>query len=354
MKIVAGFDLSSESVAYCVMNGHGEVVQRAKMGWTPSAWRDVLAPYCGDDLVVVYEAAPEAYRAKALLDKLNFASHIFHPAHFPGISRSKRKTDRIDAKKMAQAAVAGTLPRAIHLPTGAQAHIRYLVVEYVYHQRQQVRARCRTRCQARMVGVPLRKSRSGYDADWWDAAMEAFPAIYRSRVARCRCMVLLADQAMDQISDELDQHIKQGGYGAEVKRLMTVPGVGRQVAITFVAYVGDGSTFGSGRKLGSYTGMAPSISQTGKQQVQLGKVTKEGPSVLRWMFLQAAHSAVRSKKFRETYLYTWYLDLRARRGKKRAKVALARRLAGICLAIVRDKTTFDVERLRPVDSHHAE
>jgi transposase len=78
----------------------------------------------------------------------------------------------------------------------------------------------------------------------------------------------------------------------------------------------------------------------------LGHITKEGPPILRRLFIQAARASLRGKKMAGTQWKEWYEQLAKRRGKKIATVALARKIAEVCYAIVRDGTVWDPSRLR--------
>ena len=103
---------------------------------------------------------------------------------------------------------------------------------------------------------------------------------------------------------------------------MTHPGVGALTALVFVLIIGQAERFGSGKQVASYLGLVPLEESSGHRR-RLGHITKQGSSMLRFLLVEAAQVTVRS-------LPEWrskYLHLMLRRGRKTAKVAMARRLA---------------------------
>ena len=122
------------------------------------------------------------------------------------------------------------------------------------------------------------------------------------------------------------------------KRLKTVPGVGPQVALCFMAIVDDPHRFRSAEKLANYLGLTPGESTTGFNVRRTG-ITKAGPTMLRTLLVQAAWSMWRSRP--NDPLVQWANRLAARRGNKSvAAIALARKLAGILLKIWKSETHF--------------
>ena len=111
----------------------------------------------------------------------------------------------------------------------------------------------------------------------------------------------------------------------EAQRLATHPGVGPLTALAFVLIIGEAERFQCGKQVASYLGLVPLEDSSGNRR-RLGHITKQGSSILRFLLVEAAQVTVRS-------LPEWrsrYFHLMMRRGRKIAKVAMARRLA-VCL-----------------------
>src|SRR3954453_15459742 len=114
---------------------------------------------------------------------------------------------------------------------------------------------------------------------------------------------------------------------AVCRRLMTVPGVGALVAITFKAAVDDPGRFRTAKAVGAHFGLTPKRYQSGETDVT-GGISKVGDAMVRTALYEAAN-AMLTRTSRVSALKRWALEVARRRGMKRAKVALARKLAGV-------------------------
>ena len=108
----------------------------------------------------------------------------------------------------------------------------------------------------------------------------------------------------------------------EVRRLMTHPGVGPITALTFVLILGTPKRFQCGKQIGSYVGLIPSEASSAGCR-RLGHITKQGNTLLRFLLVEAAQATVRCEpEWRRRFMH-----LALRRGRRIAKIAMARKLA---------------------------
>src|SRR6202042_3050910 len=122
-----------------------------------------------------------------------------------------------------------------------------------------------------------------------------------------------------ELSQAVEQEVEKF---PEAQRLATHPGVGPLTAMAFVLIIGDVERFQCGKQVASYLGLVPMEDSSGNRR-RLGHITKQGSSILRFLLVEAAQVTARS-------LPEWrskYLHLTMRRGRKIAKVAMARKLA---------------------------
>ena len=112
---------------------------------------------------------------------------------------------------------------------------------------------------------------------------------------------------------------------------MTVPGVGALVAVTFTSAVDDPARFGRSRAVGAHFGLTPKRYQSGETDV-VGAITKVGDGAVRAVLYEAAHTML-TRSCRFSALKRWAVEVGKRRGLKRAKVALARKLSVVLLRI---------------------
>jgi len=131
-----------------------------------------------------------------------------------------------------------------------------------------------------------------------------------------------------------------------VPRLRSVPCIGPVTAAAFLAAIDDVGRFHHAHQLEAYLGLVPREHSSGETQ-RRGPITKAGHSHTRWLLFQAAVSILRQHPPQAEALHPWALRIAARRGKQVAVVALARRLAGILYALLRDGSMFEPQRGRP-------
>ena len=144
----------------------------------------------------------------------------------------------------------------------------------------------------------------------------------------------------DETIERVATHDERG------QRLRTVPSVGPVTAAAFVATIDDVQRFRHAHQLEAYLGLVPRECSSGDTQ-RRGPITKAGSSRTRWLLIQAAVSILRRRPPEAEALRIWALHIAARRGKHVAVVALARRLAGILYALLRDGTVFRSRRSAP-------
>ena len=132
--------------------------------------------------------------------------------------------------------------------------------------------------------------------------------------------------------------------------LRTIPGLGPRSAEALVAYTDDVTRFSNRKQFGSYFGLTPTEDSSG-ERVRRGRISKRGPSVVRWGLVEAARCAIRCcPAFRE-------FAERVARGRKdrrkKAVVATARKLTAIAFGMLRTGEVFDIARLAPPEKKAA-
>ena len=229
----------------------------------------------------------------------------------------KQKTDRQDAQLILQLLLEDRFPR-IWIASWENRDLRQLL----WHRHRMVQAR--TRIMNQLQAVALNEGLRCKKRLWRDAGreqLESFPlAPWASR--RRRDLLELLDRLTPTIA-ELTQAIEQEVEKCpEAQRLRTHPGVGALTALAFVLIIGRADRFQCGKQIASYLGLVP-LEESSGQRRRLGHITKQGNSLLRFLLVEAAQVTVRSDpEWRSKYFH-----LAMRRGRKIAKVAMARKLA---------------------------
>jgi len=285
------------------------------------------------------EASGQARWFERLLGELQFELWIGDAAEIRTKRVRKQKTDRQDAQLILRWMLEDRFPR-IWVPNWENRDLRQLL----WHRHRMVQAR--TRIMNQLQAVALNEGLRCKKRLWREAGREqlkSFPlAPWADR--RRRDLLELLDRLTPTI-EELTQAIEQEVEKCpEAQRLQTHPGVGALTALAFVLIIGRADRFQCGKQIASYLGLVPWEESSGQRR-RLGHITKQGNSLLRFLLVEAAQVTVRSDpEWRSKYFH-----LAMRRGRKIAKVAMARRLAVRMYWMWRKG--WDYEQMRKFSSH---
>jgi transposase len=300
-------------------------------------YRDLGAQYAAVRLGM--EASGHARWFERLLSELRFELWIGDAAEIRTKRVRKQKTDRQDAELILRLLLEDRFPR-IWVPSGENRDLRQLL----WHRHRMVQAR--TRIMNQLQAVALNEGVRCKKRLWRDAGREQLESFRLAPWAsrRRRDLLELLDRLTPTIA-ELTQAIEQEVEKCpEARRLQTHPGVGALTALAFVLIIGRADRFQCGKQIASYLGLVP-LEESSGQRRRLGHITKQGNSLLRFLLVEAAQVTVRSdQEWRSKYFH-----LAMRRGRKIAKVAMARRLAVRMYWMWRKR--WDYEQLKKFGSH---
>ena len=242
----------------------------------------------------------------------------------------QQKTDRRDAEQLLKLLLEDRFPR-LWVPTLEERDARQLLVHR--HKQVQARTRVKNQLQAMALSQGVQQKRKLW-TQRGRAELEKLELLPYAAVRRTRLLAML-DELEAEIG-ELNRQVEE-----EVKRrpaagkLMTHPGVGPVTALAVVLTLGPAERFQNARQVGSYCGLIPSEHSSGGRQ-QMGRITKQGSSFLRFLLVEAGQSAVR----KDPELGRFYRRLAARKHRALAKVAVARKLAMRLYWMLREDWTY--------------
>src|SRR2546421_2237887 len=271
----------------------------------------------GVSVRVGMEATGHARWFERLLAELGFELWIGDPAEIKTKRVRKKKTDREDARLMLKLLLENRFPR-IWVPSPENRDLRQLL--WQRHRLVQMRTRIMNQLQAVAMNEGYRWKKKLF-SEKGRGLLEKLPlAPWASR--RRKELLELLDQLDPKIAEltaAVEQKAKQR---PEVLRLMTHPGVGPITGLAYVLVIGTPDRFPCSKKIGSYTGLIPCEDSSADRQ-RLGHISKQGNTLLRFLLVEAAQVAARvDAEWRRRFLH-----LAMRRGRKIAKVAMARRVA---------------------------
>src|SRR3984885_6874029 len=288
------------------------------------------------------EASGQARWFERLLSELHSDLWIGDAAEIRTKRVRKQKTDRQDAQLILRLMLEDRFPK-IWVPSWENRDLRQLL----WHRHRMVQAR--TRIMNQLQAVALNEGLRCKKRLWRDAGREQLESFglapWASR--RRRDLLELLDRLTPTIA-ELTQAIEQEAKKcAAARRLRTHPGVGSLTALAFVLFIGGADRFRCGKQIASYLGLVPSEESSGDRR-RLGHISKQGNTLLRFLLVEAAQVTVRSQpEWRNKFFH-----LAMRRGRKIAKVAMARKLAVHLYWMWRQGR--DYGQLRKLGSHAGE
>ncbi len=327
MQKSIGVDLHKKTIVICVVNQAFQVVERRRFACCePDAIAEWFADRRPFDVVVEATASYEWF--VQLVEPYADRVVLAHPGKLRVIAESTRKSDKIDAQVLAEFLARDMIPTA-HRPTPRQREHRRLV-----RHRHEVQGRITSlKCRIRHI-------LSDYNAD----RANLFTKEGRRYAAQVK--LLPADRfVLDELWASLDHGVQQLAAAGKALRefaqndppseqrarrlLDTIPGVGWITIDVFLSETADVRRFSSQKKLTAYAGLSPGYRESAGKRRELG-ITHAGSRLLRWVLVQAAWQLVR----RDGRWQRIFESLVKRRGKKKAIVAVARRLLCLMMAVV--------------------
>jgi len=315
-------DISRSKAVYC-LRWDGSEQRRLS---TPLGIEHVgalLEHYRGCQVHVAYEACGFGYALAWWLQEHGVGVMVIAPSRVERVPGLQVKTDRVDAGKLARKLEKGDL-KAIYIPSRPVHDQRQLGRTYAQCLKERKRAQVRIRSLMQEHGRLGPQPAAGWKAyrAWLD--VQQLPEPIRLCVQAHQQLRGVADQQAQRMKAELYKLARSEEYRTLVKALSAQSGVGWQSAIRLVLELGDIDRFRTTAALPHYLGLTPSQYSSGELDHR-GHTLKCGPGFLRALLLQCAWSAIRQGH--DTDLQERFANLAPRIGRKRAIIAVARKLA---------------------------
>lgn len=334
MEHYVGIDVSLKESSVCVVDTSGTIVREVKIASEPEA----LVRYFDELGLAVsrigLEAGPLSQWLHAGLVAVGRDAVLLETRHVKAaLSAMTVKTDRKDARGIAQLLRMGWY-RPVHAKSVPCKDTRAILVG-------------RKLLQGKLLDVELsiRGILRGYGLKVGEVSRGRFEARIRELIAGHVTLetvigaMLTARTALWSEFTKLHREMLKIARADKIcRRLMSTPGVGALVALTYRSAVDDPTRFGKSSTVGAYFGLTPKKYQSGETDRD-GGVSKVGDAMVRTALFEAAHIML-TRATRFSSLKRWALDVAKRRGMKRAKVALARKLGVVLHRMWVDTTEF--------------
>ena len=334
MDHFAGLDVSVKDMSVCIVDDTGKITREVRVASEPDALLVVLRNPTYRFKRIGLEAGPLSQWLFSALAEADLPVICVETRHMRAVLKAQiNKTDRNDARGIAQMMRVG-LYRPVHVKTLRSQKLRMLLSH-------------RKLLQAKAIAVEndLRATLRNFGLKVGAVGAVKFEVRIKELIDNCPDLGALVEPLLivrrvlrEQISI-LHRRVLAAVRNDEVcRRLMTVPGVGPVVALTYRATVDVPARFRKSKSVGAVFGLTPARDQSGESD-RPGAISRCGDEMMRTTLYEAAQvMLLRSAKW--SWLKAWAMKIARHRGMKKAIVALARRLAVIMHRIWIDGTEF--------------
>jgi transposase len=344
MEHYAGIDVSLECSSVCVVDASGKIVREGKVASEPEALVDYFGSLRLPVVRIGLEAGPLSQWLYAAMQQAGLAVELLETRHVRDAFKAMPvKSDRNDARGIAQLMRLGWF-RPVHCKSLAAQELRAMLT-----------ARKLVQSKLRDVENHLRGILRGFGLKVGKTTARSFAVRIRELVAGQANLETIA-QALLAVHVVLLREFN--GFEKRVRMmarehvkarlLMTTPAVGPIVALTYAGAIDDPARFKSSKQTGAHFGLTPKKYQSGQTDVT-GRISKIGDAAVREALYQAAHVMLTKPVKGCSELKSWAMRIARRAGMRKAKVALARKLAVVMHRMLADDKPFNpTARTTPV------
>lgn len=337
-KRFVGIDLGKRTYEMKIIGINGKVT--GTNGQTnPSGRKLLYRKLLATDRVAIEVCSLGMVMAKEIQKEVGCEVVLLNPSQLVLIYRSLKKNDKEDALKLARLVQKYTneeLPK-VELPTEHEENLRQILTEI--RQLKNDRTKEINRLHAIFVecGITEIKKKDLATIDNRIKCIKMLKGIALAQAERILRKLELVETQTEEVEELLDKEIDGD---KNIEKLTEIPGVGKQLASAYVAFIGDGSRFPNASTIGAATGLVPRLDMS-STVCRMGHITKCGNKNLRTLLILAAWSHVRSRDggaLKDKFLFMTRFQSK---GKKIAIVAIARKLAELMYILLKNDTSYE-------------
>ena len=349
LNLFAGVDLHKESFHVHVIDQDERKIDSRKVSTREEEVRKYFEPFREYDMIVAVEIGTPTFWFCDILEDMGIGYFIVNTLEYHRTSNSKKKNDKRDARNLAFDLKRKNMPAdPVFKPGLIQRQLRTLIIHRHQYVKDRVKTVNRTYSLLNSRGIKVKKRSLKGSLKYWEALFAQLKKTDPFILAELRLYHQDFKQLRAHIKDtesRIEQMIKSH-YLKTYNQLITIPGVGFVIASAFIALIGDWNRFKSSKKLVSYLGLAPATRQTANRKLKgHGLITKEGSPLMRKYLIQGGLSIISSMKKEAIPLQRWYENIRIRKGWKKARVALIRKVCEIVFVMIKKGTDYDTSLL---------
>lgn len=337
-KRFIGIDLGKRTYEIKIIESDGKV--SGTNGLTNPVGRKTLYKKLRcTDRVAIEVCSLAMVMAKEIQNEVGCEVVLLNPSQIALIYRSVKKNDKEDALKLARLVQKFTneeLPK-VELPTEHEENLRQILTELRQLKHDRTKEINRIHAVFLECGITEIKRKDLATAEKRTESIKILKGLALMQAERNLEKLKLIEKQIQEVENLLDEEIDGD---KNIEKLEEIPGVGKQLASAFVAFIGDGSRYPNASTIGAAAGLVPRLDMS-STSLRLGHITKCGNANLRSLLILAAWSHVRAKgsgTLKDRYLYMTQVQSK---GKKIAIVAVARKLAELMYTLLKNGTSYE-------------
>ncbi len=341
-----GIDLGKRTYEIKIIGSNGRVTGTNGLT-SPKGRKELYKRLLSTDRIAIEVCSLSMVMAKEIHKEVGCEVVLLNPSQIALIYRSVKKNDKEDALKLARLVQKFTdeeLPK-VELPSEHEENIRHILTEFRQLRHDRTKEINRLHALFLEGGITEIKKKDLAGDSSRKESVKMLKGLFLMQAERIIKRLEIIDGQTEEIEKLLDREIDGD---KNIERLTEIPGVGKQLASAYVAFIGDGSRYSNVSAIGAATGLVPRLDMS-STVCRLGHITKCGNRHLRSLLILAAWSHIRysgESALKEKYLYmTKVLS----KGKKIAIVATARKLAELMYTILKNDTPYE-KRISPAFS----
>jgi transposase len=321
-----GIDIHDHKAQVAVVDDDGNLQEEIRL--PTNRLNEVAEEYAGSEAAI--EASTHYRAVYEVLDE-HLDVTVGNPSKNRLIADASKKTDRLDAKRLAHLLRTGMIAES-YVPEDEIQQLRDLVRA----RKSLVEERTAEKNRVRAV---LKRTNNSYDSELFGPTGREFLAELsvsepdRSIIEAHLSVIEELDEQIDVLAEKIERRVLES---PAAQLLLTIPGVGQTTAAVIVAELGEIERFESHEEVVSYAGLDPTVHQSGETEIH-GSISKEGPGALRWALVQSAWTAVGC----EEYFGNFYTRLKRKKNDQIAIVATARKMLVSVFYMLKRNEPFD-------------
>jgi transposase len=308
-----GIDIHKREAQVAVRNDDGDVIEQVRVNNTDL--EEIGQQYAGGEALL--EATTNYFYIYDMLSE-HLDVVVGHPPKLKAIAQTDKKTDRIDAKELSRLLWLGSVPES-YVPTDEIRECRALGRGRISLLEERTRFANKIHSLLLDNGITQRVKPLSVKGREFLAEL-SLPAPWDGLLSSYLSVIDTLTEEIDQLDERIE---KRAERFRETQLLMTIPGISHYSALVIYAEIGEIDRFDRAKEVVRYVGLNPVIRESGDSRFE-GSISKKGSGKVRWILVQAVHSAVHTVG--DEYLSRFYHRIERRKNKQKAAVATARKL----------------------------